>query len=178
MPENDKQIVTKDGTSPQDSPLTIENRNDWNTYLDWLKENKLHGHPDLNKGEGEDNTGNKVLQAYIQAVKDGKAVVGGKPVKQTTLSVDLVPHIQKDFANVKKYYQDEIKAGRLSYDTKNGGNEKNFMSNISDVDGLAGTKTTSIPFPPKYIQTLNTQGKVTGVENAGLNTQNVGQLIK
>lgn len=166
MPEHDddkkKQTLNADGTPVDNSPLTLKNRHDWNDYVQWLKDQKLHGHPDLNKGEGDDNNGNKVLQAYIKSHPD------------TSLSVSLVPHIQKDFANVKHFLLGEVKAGRAKF--TEGANEKNFMANISDVDGLAGTKTTNLPFPDGYLKNMDANGKVTSTDSLGLKTANVMSL--
>lgn len=149
MPENDGIPITtsnqnsdaKNGTGDSNakgdsSKVTEQEQKDWNDYVDWLEKNNIKSHPDLDKGEGEDHNGLKVLNQYI------------KLHPNTTLSSDMVPHIQKAFSDLRNNYLKAVKQGKAAF--TEGTNEKNFLTDLSSVNGLPGSKTTKYKFPDKY----------------------------
>jgi len=70
---------------PKDDKVSIQEKKDWNEYIDYLEKKGLKGSPELNKGAGEENVGRKVFKQYI------------KENPKSSLSLEKIPTIQVSF---------------------------------------------------------------------------------
>ena len=130
-----KTTVTEQPIVPIDNKV----RDDWNRYLAWLDTKGLRGKPELDTND----LGNKMIDEYR------------KVNPTTTVSREIIPSIQADFANLKQFGLNKVKAGQAKFDV--GVNENNFMQDLSKIDGLAGQFSTQHNFPLDYMRTVNIQ---------------------
>lgn len=152
MPDNGEK---KDNKVKGDSTkVTTKQQKDWNDYVAWLDSKGIKEHPDLNKGNGDDNNGVQVLKKYIQTHPN------------TTLTPDIVPHIQQAFVDMRNHFLDEVKKGNMKLDK--GTTSDNFLKDLSSVDGVPGAKTTKYKFPDYYTKYLDAQGNETSKTDNGL----------
>ena len=91
--------------------LTNQNKIDWNRFLIYLQDKNIRGARCLDSN----NLGNKLFFNYIKTNK-------------TTLSVELIPVIRKEYINLRNELLTKIKAGKANckYD------ENHFMKFILD----------------------------------------------
>lgn len=120
----------------EEKQVTNQQRQDWNQYIQYLQKRKLAGDPSLDTN----NLGKNMLAKYI------------KENPNTSLTVDSVIPIQKDFANYRQWAIDNIKKGKGEFAP--GTNEGNFMQELSRVDGIPGQYTTRHQFPKEYLSTF------------------------
>ena len=116
-------------------------RKNWNDYILWLEKKGVKGSPELDKG----TNALQALEAYR------------KENPSTLLTKELIPVIQKDFSGYRQAVIDKMKAGKAEFAP--GTNEQNFMSHLSVVDGIPGSRTTSFSYPAEYLQTLEKNAK-------------------
>ena len=128
-------------------------RQDWNNYTQWLAERGMKGHPSLDT--------NGTWKVWIDKYR--------KENPTTTVSVDTIPIIQSEFSKYRDWALGEIKAGRAAFAPQT--NEKNFLTNLSQIDGIAGQRTTSFKFPESYLKTFN-DGKLESIANKGFAVTN------
>lgn len=118
-------------------PITNQNRNDWNLFVDWLEKKGVKGKAELDSNE----LGNKYLAQYI------------KETPTTSLTVDLIKPIQNDFQDYRTFAINEVKNKRGNFGV--GVDESNFMKNLSNIDGLIGQYTSQVKFPLEYMKFRN-----------------------
>lgn len=140
----------KDTKPDPDYPVDNKLRQDWNNYLDWLSKKGLKGDSSLDKG----GYGFQVLEQYR------------KENPLTTLTKESIPVIQKEFGNYRNYVLGKIKAKDPSYQFAPGTDEKNFLKDLSIVDGVPGQRTTNFKFPDNYLKSFH-NGVLSKVENKG-----------
>lgn len=138
-------------TPPTAKPVTNKLRSDWNLYVNYLEKKGMKGHPDLDKN----NLGNTMLAEYI------------KKNPSTSLTLDSVLPIQKEFSNYRKWSLDQIKQGKGAFAL--GANEDNYLRDLSITDSIPGQRTTSYRFPSEYLKTFETNKPVV-VEDKGFST--------
>lgn len=145
-------IVSKKTT--EDPPVQVDNnlRREWNNYTTYLASKGLKGHPSL-------DTGGRWEQALEMYRKD---------FPKTILNKALIPAIQKDFSNYRNFVLDKYKQGKAVFEK--GTDENNFMKDLSIVDGIAGSKTTSHNFPDEYLQTFE-NGNLINKQKLGFATK-------
>ncbi len=143
----------EEGEEPTEPPIEDNDRISWNQYVDFLESKGLKGHPSLDK----DGLGNRMIEEYK------------KVNPNTTLSVDKIIPIQKEFQKYRDWSLGQIKEGKAAFGE--GVNEDNYMKSLSQVDGLAGQRTTSFKFPTSYLKYLE-NNKLQKVENQGFATVN------
>ena len=154
MPDNNDDKPKSGSSKPAKSGVTPQQQRDWNDYVNWLGQKGIKAHPDLNKGEGDDNNGIKVLKKYIELHPN------------TSLTPDIVPHIQQSFIDMRNHLLDEVKKGNMKLDK--GVTPDNFLKDLSGVDGVPGQNTTRYQFPEVYTKYLDSQNKVVKTTDDGL----------
>lgn len=132
----------------EEKPVDNNIRTEWNKYVDWLGKKGMKGSAELDK----DDLGGKMIDAYK------------KENPSTVISREIIPTIQKEFSKYRDWSLNEIKENRGAF--AKGTTKDNFMSNLSKVDGYAGSKTTSFSFPQSYISKFE-DGRNMGTINQG-----------
>lgn len=146
-------------TTGDEPVITNKERLAWNDYVKYLDKKGIKGKPELDK----DGLGFKALEDYRKEHPD------------TPITKELIPVIQKDFSKYRDYSLDIIKNKKVDPQTGHrmtfgpGVTEDNFMTNLSQVDGYPGSKTTSFAYPNYYLQTLE-NGQVKQTEDKGFAT--------
>ncbi len=145
-------LEIKKSTLPEgeDEPIVVDNnlRRHWNDYTLWLASKGLKGNPKLDKAG--------VADATIEEYR--------KVNPKTLISKAAIPIIQKEFQNYRQSIIDKVKKGKAQFGL--GTNEENFMKELSIVDSIAGSKTSSHHFPDEYLRTFE-NGKLISTENKG-----------
>ena len=134
MPDN-----TQDPTDPQ---VSSKLRRDWNDYVQYLADRGMKGNPVLDK--------NGVWADWIEKYR--------KDNPGTSISKETIPAIQQEFQKYRDWGLNEIKSGRMKFAPQT--NESNYLKDLSQVDGIAGQRTTSFKFPETYLNTFD-NGKTT-----------------
>jgi len=137
---------------PKDDKVSIQEKKDWNEYIDYLEKKGLKGSPELNKGAGEENVGRKVFKQYI------------KENPKSSLSLEKIPTIQGYFEGLKKSGKERIESGKSKM--AEGQTKESFMKGISKVDIYPGSKTTTYKFPTASLETTE-NGKIVSKEELG-----------
>lgn len=131
----------------QNRPLTIDERNQWNSLIDYMKKRGVSGSVDLdNRDTG---LGQKIMEEY--RVQN----------PHFTLTYPQVAQVQKDLQDYRANLLQKYKAGTATSDVP----PEQVMAGLSPVDGWLGSKTSSWKYPGAAI--TNSDGSVT---NFGLNT--------
>jgi hypothetical protein len=152
MPQNDPQQPAQQ--QPQTPPpITNQVRQDWNSYVDWLAQQGLKGNPILDHND----LAGRMLDQYQ------------KVNPNTTINRDIIVPLQNEFQNYRNYALSGVKNGTHAFAP--GVNEDNFMKSLSQVDGIAGQRTTSFKFPEDYLQTFINK-KPVSFEDKGFATTN------
>lgn len=112
-------------------------RQAWNDYVDWLQTKGLKGNPALDHND----LSFKMIDQYRQEHPD------------TPISKDMITPIQQEFSNYRQYMLNQIKSGKGSF--AKGVTADNFMPALSQVDGIAGQRTTSYKFPSGYMHDMD-----------------------
>ncbi len=131
------------GTPTEDG--TAKLKSDWNLFVDYMQKNGAKGHPDLDKGVGKNNMGIRYLEQYR------------KENPSTSLTPENVSEVQKNFQNYRDFAINEIKNKRATYDgdiSKIDTPQSDFMKDLSIVDGIPGSRTTSHQFPSSFLTTI------------------------
>lgn len=129
--------------------LSPQDRSFWNGFVDYVEKKGLKGSPDLDKRDlGLSKT---LFDEYAKEVKS--------PYKYE----EFVPAVQQNIADyrntaIEKARRGEIQIPGVDYTNKASvvdvGDEalkSMFMSGLSDVDGWAGSRTTSWRFPRQEV---------------------------
>ena len=138
-------------------------KTDWNTYVNWLAQKGLKGHPSLDSGVGDSNVG-------IQQVKQFQKENPG-----TLISPETISEVQSHFQNYREYVLNKLRTDpkhNMITDPKTGEqrsalpdeNLDFFMRDLSKVDGIPGQKTTNWQFPSAFLTTIY-KGPGGNVEN-------------
>lgn len=134
------------GEGEDPPPLTPQQRQEWNAYVDWLEQKGYKGSPLLDKKD----TG----------LADGLFNQFKKENPSVTLSLDHVKSVQNEMQSLATSAQ-EFEARR------NNPNAANIMQGTSKVDGWPGSKTTSFKFPSMVKEETN-NGLLTARTNYGI----------
>lgn len=136
---------------PTPAPVTNEQRQGWNQYVQFLKKRGIAGDPKLDTN----GLGKNLFNQYL------------KENPNSPLTPDSIIPIQHDFANYRQWAINNIKAGKGAF--ADGTNEDNFMKELSRVDGYPGQYTTRHEFPKEYLQTFADK-KLVNTEDKGFAT--------
>ena len=115
-------------------------RAQWNKYVDYLDTVGMKGSPDLDH------------PATAQKYYDQWAKTNNVNEPYNT----FVPSVQGEMINYRNKAIQQIKSGKAVFD---GDPDKQFMTNLSQNDGIAGQKTTSWKFPNEIMPIQNAQTK-------------------
>ena len=147
----------------KNAEVSTKLRNDWNNYTTWLKGKGMQGHPSLDKND----LGGQMIDQYQK--------------ENPTMGINraaVVP-IQQELSKYREYAINELRNKRaMLTDAQNPNgrfvtpneNLDSFMKDLSQVDGIAGQRTTSHPFPDEYMKTLDAQNKLLKTERVGFAT--------
>lgn len=126
--------------------LTPQERQRWNSFIDYVAAQKMAGHPSLD--QRNQSVGMSLLSGF------------NKAYPQQALPADIVPTVQAELNDYRTAMLERIKSGKASFD----GKPEEFMPNLSATDGWPGTKTLSSKFPA-WIDTKTTPTGTTTVNN-------------
>jgi hypothetical protein len=139
-PSSNIEVIRKDIKEPSEYvPVTIEQRQDWNKYLEYLEAKGLAGSPELDKGVPTE--GRKVFKEYLKTNKSSlNNVDPDKLIKSIQYEMKCL-RSGKKFPGLTsdqlEYFQGYLK-----------GAKKNFMDiKTSDSDGNPGQYTTQEYYP-------------------------------
>lgn len=128
-------------TAPQVPPLSDKQKQDWNSFLDFVDKEGYKGNPILDDK-------NKQLGLYLM-----QKYRSLNP--KATITYQDVPRIQGELQAYRNNVVNQWKAGKIQTDAKS---EDEIMPGLSPVDGWLGSKTSSHKFPTAVV-TNTTDGK-------------------
>lgn len=131
--------------------LTPQEMQQWNMFLNYVKEQGYEGSPDLN--QRNKNLGSTLFSQFK------------KVNPNITIGYDIVPSVQQEMQLLKENVQGFAKR-------RNDPNADNLMTGISPVDGWFGSKTSQFRFPEMTTQVYN-NGQLVSATNNGLLTGNM-----
>ena len=144
-------------------PLSVQQRKDWNNFLDYLDKSGVGGSPELDKRD--QSLGLKYLEQYRQA----------NP--QTTVNKDVIPLVQYEQNLLRKGNQfPGLKPEELAY-IKKGLSPAYLNRPTSDVDSWLGSLTSKSYYPTgqrstsqgaKYDFGVNFEDYVRSLQDASL----------
>ena len=134
-----KSIAPKEGEEPT---ITNKHRQDWNAYVKYLETKGMRGNVELDKGTNFD----KALLAYK------------KENPSTTITKEMIAPIQKEFGKYREFALQQVRDKKAFL--QEGVTEEMFLKDLSVVDGMAGSKTSSYEFPKQYIDSFVNDKKV------------------
>lgn len=158
--------TTETVTPNEDGGLVVTDKvkSDWNDFLGYLDKKGVRGKPELDKG----NLGNQYFQQYL------------KENPKTSLSVEIIPEIRKQYIAERDRGIADIKAGRGELMGKSGPDVdvSPFMRHIvlneqSQDPNYVGQHLTQTPFRGTALVSRDT-GKI--VAQNQFNNPNVGIL--
>lgn len=123
-------------------PLTPVQRQQWNSFIDYLDKSGYKGNPIL------DDRDKKLGQFLFDKYRHETPGV--------TITYQDVPRVQQDLQNSRNEAVNLYKTGKAKFDVKD---ESEIMANLSPVDGWLGSKTSSHKFPVA-VATTNNQGNI------------------
>lgn len=123
-------------------PLTPAQRQQWNSFIDYLDKSGYKGSPVL------DDRDKKLGQFLFDKYRHETPGV--------TITYQDVPRVQQDLQDSRNEAVNLYKTGKAKFDVKD---ESEIMSGLSPVDGWLGSKTSSHKFPVA-VATVNNQGNV------------------
>lgn len=126
--------------APQVPPLSDKQKQDWNSFLDFIDKEGFKGNPVLD--DKDKQLGLYLMQKYRS--QNPKA----------TITYQDVPRVQAELQQYRNGVVNQWKAGKIQTDAKS---EDEIMPNLSKIDGWLGSKTSSYKFPTAN---LNNNGKV------------------
>ena len=144
----------------KNAEVSTKLRGDWNNYTTWLKGKGMQGHPSLDKND----LGGQMIDQYQ------------KENPSTSISRATIAPIQQELSKYRDYSINELRNKRaMLVDSKNPSgrfvepneNLDNYMKDLSQVDGIAGQKSTRISFPLSYLKTLDANNKLIKNEKLG-----------
>lgn len=129
-------------------PLSNGQRQEWNSFLDYLQKRGVKGNPALdNRDTG---LGQKLMEEYRAQ----------NP--HFSLTYDQVPQVQQDLQDYRNSLVQQYKSGKAAV-TPDIKSADDIMPDLSPADGWLGSKTSSHKYP---VATLNNNGTV---QNYGTN---------
>jgi hypothetical protein len=132
-------------------PLTDKQKQDWNSFLDFVDKEGFKGSPALD--DKDKGLGMYLMQKYRSL----------NP--KVTISYQDVPRVQQALQDYKSTLVDQYKKGLIAPTDSIKNPETDIMGGISPVDGWLGSKTSSYKFP--VAQATNADKTAT---NYGTNT--------
>lgn len=128
--------------------LTPQEKENWNKFIQFVADQKMTGHPDLDRRDK--SVGMGLLQHFNQVYPNAK------------LDPAIIPRVQKELQDYRTNLIGQWKGGKIQTDAKD---ESEIMPNLSPIDGWPGTRTLSHRFP---VATATNSDK--SVTNFGTNT--------
>lgn len=141
--------------APKAPPLNPTQRADWNNFVDFMDKQGMRGNTALDDR-------NKQLGAYY--FQKFKAI---NPT--TTLTYNDVPRVQQALQDYRSQSLADIKAGKIQLPGVKDP-DKEYMNDLSSVDGWLGSKTSAHKFPVAVAQTLP-PGTTPVVQNYGTDVE-------
>lgn len=136
--------ATKEGLMIR--PLSAQERQDWNDFLDFVKAQGYEGSEKLNTGS--DALARKLFAEYK------------KLHPETTMEYGIVASVQHDMQQLKENVQSFAKR-------KNDPNAENLMKDASKVDGWFGSQTSKYKYPQMLMNTFHNNDLISS-KNLGL----------
>lgn len=112
-------------------PLTPEQRQQWNDFIDYMDKSGYKGSPQLDNRNT--SLGNSLIEQYR------------KTNPNFTLTYDNIRDVQQDLQDYRTTMVDKYKKGKVVVDGVK--SEDDIMPGLSDVDGWLGSKTSSWKYP-------------------------------
>lgn len=131
----------------QPQPLSVNERDQWNGFIDYLQKTGMKGNPAL------DNRDTGLSQQVFDNYKAQNP--------HFTLNYNQVPQVQQDLQDYRNNVVQKWKANPGVADVKSA---DEIMPGLSPVDGWLGSKTSSHKYP---VATINNNGIP---QNFGTNT--------
>lgn len=163
----DLMSMKKEGEPSSDRAMKL--KTDWNDFVDFAEKRGLKGHPELDKGLGEENNGIRLVRQYQ------------KENPNTLVTPENIAEIQTHFKNYRDYSINQLRTKKAQLtDAQNptgryvtpDENLDFYMKDLSKIDGIPGSRTTSWRFPKSFLTTIykNSTGKVekTTIEDQGI----------
>lgn len=147
----------------KNAAVSAKLRGDWNDYTTWLKGKGMQGHPSLDKND----LGGKMIDQYQ------------KENPSTSVSRENITPIQQELSKYRDYSINELRNKRaMLSDAENPNgrfvspteNLDGYMKDLSQIDGIAGQKTTKFSFPHSYLKTFSQDNKLISNQNLGFAT--------
>lgn len=114
----------------------------WNKLIDFAKAKGYSGMPELDHNPA---LRQKVFDEYNKANPDD------------TVPISMVADVQREIQNIRNKSLAAMQSGK--YAAAPGVNPNNFMSSISKIDNIFGSKTSSWKFPSAYVEDKKTGDK-------------------
>lgn len=124
-------------------PLSPQAKNDWNNFVDFMDKQGMRGNSAL------DDRDKNLGQFYFQKFKT--------MYPHTTLAYQDVPRVQQALQDYRTQSLADIKAGKIQLPGVKDP-DKEYMSDLSPVDGWLGSKTSVHKFPVAVAQTIPQAG--------------------
>lgn len=140
-----KQVTGGGGDAP--AKLTPQEKENWNKFIQFVADQKMTGHPDLDRRDKSVGLG--LLNHFNQMYPNAK------------LDPAIIPRVQQELQDYRANLIKQWKGGKIQTDAKD---ESEVMPNLSPVDGWPGTRTLSHRFP---VATMTNPDK--SVTNFGTN---------
>lgn len=121
-------------------PLSNEQKQQWNAYIDYLDKRGMKGSPAL------DNRDTGLSQQLFNEYKTQNP--------HFSLTYDQVPQVQQDLQDYRGQLVNKWKANPAIADVKSA---DEIMPNLSDVDGWLGSKTSAHKYPVAVLNNNGTQ---------------------
>ena len=138
-------------------------RGDWNNFTAWLRGKGMQGNPALDRND----LGGKMIDQYQ------------KENPETSVSRSSVAPIQQELSKYREYSINELRNKRaMLTDAQNPNgrfvspneNLDGYMKDLSQIDGIAGQRTTRVSFPDEYMKILDAKNKLIKTERVGFAT--------
>lgn len=120
-------------------------KKDWNDFIEYAKKKGIAGRTELDKGVGQNNLGMQYVRQYK------------KENPNSLISPETISEVQTHFKNYRDFAINEIKNKRATWDgdtSKIDAPDSPFMKDLSVVDGIPGSRTTSWKFPNEFLITI------------------------
>jgi hypothetical protein len=137
--------VPADMPNPPGKPLTTEQRNQWNQFIDYLDKTGYKGNSLLD--DKDKALGKQLMSKYKQV----------NP--QFNLTYDNVPDVQQALQQYRTEALKQIHSGKAVVEGVKSDND--FMPGLSKVDGWLGSKTSSYKFPQASFTVKTPEGSTT-----------------
>lgn len=150
---NEQKEISKEALTPQVMQ-------EWNSFLDFVKEEGFEGSPELDKDQ---TIGKSLLEEYR------------KLHPYSPLRYEHVSLVQNEMQKLKQSSQDFARR-------RNDPNADNIMANVSRIDGWFGSKTSQFRFPAMSVVSYHNNAVVSkenlGLVNGNLTPAKIKQIEK